>query len=243
MSDKLPGTKRSRVLVADGTASLVSAIAQTPDLILTGVILPRFDGVRLVTALRADPRTRDVPVIMLTGDAGADTSLESMLKGADDFLVQPFSADELLARVSMQLTMARRHRESSAAIQASAARFQALVGASSDVAYRMNADWSETRDKNGAVVEWLGMASDVTARKQAENVLRDNAHEYRALFKSMDHEVCMTEMIFDADSRPIDSGFLQSSPTFERQSGIRDAHGKRMREIEPDHDLYAGSAP
>ena len=177
MSDKLPGTKRSRVLVAndnaemrqyvvgvlgeryrieavaDGTAALVSAMAQTPDVILTGVILPRLDGVRLVTALRADPRTRSVPVIMLTADAGADTPLESMLSGADEFLVQPFSASELLARVSMQLTMARRRRESSAAIQASAARFQALVSSSSDVAYRMNADWSETRDHNGAVVE------------------------------------------------------------------------------------------
>ena len=177
MSDKLPGTERSRVLVAndnadrrqyvvavlgeryrieavaDGATALASALAQTPDVILTGVMLPGFDGVRLVTALRADIRTRGVPVIMLTADAGADTSLESILGGADDLLVQPFSASELLARVSMQLTMARRSRESSAAIQASAARFQALESASSDVVYRMNADWSERRDNNGAVVE------------------------------------------------------------------------------------------
>ena len=53
----------------------------------------------------------------------------------------------------------------------------------------------------------------------------------------------MTEMIFDADSRPIDSRFLQSNPALEQQFGIRDAHGKRMREIAPDHDLRAGSAP
>ena len=165
--------------VDDGAAALASALAsalaQTSDVILTGVMLPRLDGVRLVAALRADPRTRGVPVIMLKADALADRSHESMTRGADDFLVQPFSASELLTRVSMQPTMARRRRESSAAIEASAARFQALVSASSDVAYRMNADWSERRDNNGAVVEWLGMASDVRARKQAENVLRDSA--------------------------------------------------------------------
>ena len=53
----------------------------------------------------------------------------------------------------------------------------------------------------------------------------------------------MIEMIFDADSRPTDSRFLQSNPAFAQQSGIRDAHGKRMRVIAPDHDLRAGSAP
>ena len=53
----------------------------------------------------------------------------------------------------------------------------------------------------------------------------------------------MIEMIFDTDSRPTDSRFLPSNPAFKQQSGIRDAHGKRMREIAPDHDLRAGSAP
>ncbi len=57
--------------VADGAAALALALTQTPDLILTGLMLPPLDGVELVTALRADPRTSGVPVIMLTAEAAA----------------------------------------------------------------------------------------------------------------------------------------------------------------------------
>ena len=127
----------------DGEAALAAARARTPDLVLTDVMMPRLDGFGLLQALRADPRTSDVPVIMLSARAGEESRIEGLQEGADDYLVKPFSAKELLARVKAHLKMARMRREASAAIQASEEKFRAFVSASSDVVYRMNADWTE----------------------------------------------------------------------------------------------------
>ena len=413
--------------VSDGEAALAAARAQVPDLILTDVMMPRLDGFGLLQALRADPRTGGVPVIMLSARAGEESRIEGMQEGADDYLVKPFSAKELLARVTAHLKMAQMRRESSealrasdehhrllfeqtvdgifladaagryvdvntagcemlgysreevlarthsdmlepdewpriereiarfaggqvvrsewrfrrkdgsvfvgeisgrrlpdgrvqgllrniterkaaeTALQASEEQFRALVSASSDVVYRMNADWTEMRHlqgrefiadtqepnrswlekyihpddqrhvtqtvreavrtksafelehrvlridgtlgwtfsraiplmgSDGTVVEWFGMASDVTPHKQAEEALRRSEQKFRTLFESMDEGYCLIEMIFDADGRPADYRFLEINPAFEKHTGIRNAQGKRMREIAPDHEAH-----
>jgi len=223
--------------VPDGETALAAARDRPPDLILTDVMMPRLDGFGLLRALRAEPRTSGVPVIMLSARAGEESRVEGMEAGADDYLVKPFSARELLARVTAHLQTARLRREASESIRASEERFRALVSATSDVVYRMSADWTEMRhlrgrefiadthepsrswlvkyiprddqphvleaihaairskgvfelehrvvrvdgtvgwtfsraipllDGDGEIVEWFGAASDVTARKQAE---------------------------------------------------------------------------
>ena len=135
--------------VPDGEAALAAARARTPDLVLTDVMMPRLDGLGLLKALRIDPRTRGIPVIMLSARAGEESRIEGMQEGATDYMVKPFSAKELLARVTAHLQMARMSREASAAIQASEEQFRALVSASSDVVYRMSADWTEMRHLQG----------------------------------------------------------------------------------------------
>ena len=135
--------------VPDGESALAAARARVPDLILTDVMMPRLDGFGLLQALRADPLTSGVPVIMLSARAGEESRIDGMQVGAVDYLVKPFSARELLARVTAHLQMARMRRESSAAIQASEEQFRALVSASSDVVYRLNADWTEMRHLQG----------------------------------------------------------------------------------------------
>ncbi|WP_437739574.1 ATP-binding protein [Sorangium sp. So ce1504] len=97
--------------VADGQAALESARAHVPDLVLTDVMMPRLDGFGLLKALRADERTRGVAVMMLSARAGEEVRLDSLGAGADDFLVKPFSARELLARVRIHVELARRRRE------------------------------------------------------------------------------------------------------------------------------------
>ena len=61
---------------------------------------------------------------------------------------------------------------------------------------------------------------------------------YRALFDSMDEGYCIIEMIFDEQERPVDYRFLEVNPSFEKQTGLRDAVGKRMRELAPLHEEY-----
>jgi PAS domain S-box-containing protein len=109
--------------VGDGAAALEAARARPPDLVLTDVMMPRLDGFGLLRELRADERTRTVPVILLSARAGEEAKVEGMEAGADDYLVKPFGARELLARVDAHVRLHRVRREAQAALRASEAKF------------------------------------------------------------------------------------------------------------------------
>jgi signal transduction histidine kinase len=97
--------------VADGQAALESARERRPDLVLSDIMMPRMDGVALLRAIRADPRTNSVPVILLSARAGEEAIVAGLETGADDYLVKPFSARELMSRVATHLALARVRRE------------------------------------------------------------------------------------------------------------------------------------
>jgi DNA-binding response OmpR family regulator/anti-sigma regulatory factor (Ser/Thr protein kinase) len=102
--------------VADGAAALTGAVRRRPDLIVTDVMMPRMDGFELLRRLRTDARTSSIPVLMLSARAGEDARVEGLQHGADDYLIKPFSARELIARVAGLLTQvqARKHMEEQA---------------------------------------------------------------------------------------------------------------------------------
>ncbi|MGH3995773.1 MAG: response regulator, partial [Pseudonocardiaceae bacterium] len=93
--------------VGDGLAALAAARAQPPDLIVSDVMMPNLDGLGLVAALRSDASTAQVPVLLLSARAGQEAAVEGLDSGADDYLVKPFFAEELLARVRSNLELAR----------------------------------------------------------------------------------------------------------------------------------------
>ena len=92
-------------LVDDGQKALDSALARPPDVILTDVMMPGLDGVALLKALREDTRTAATPVVLLSARAGEEALLEGLETLADDYIVKPFSARELLTRVRGHLRM------------------------------------------------------------------------------------------------------------------------------------------
>jgi signal transduction histidine kinase/serine phosphatase RsbU (regulator of sigma subunit)/anti-sigma regulatory factor (Ser/Thr protein kinase) len=98
------------VTVEDGTAALAAAHSVRPDLILSDVMMPGLDGFGLLQALRTDAATALTPVILLSARAGEDSAVEGLEAGADDYLVKPFSAVELLARVRSNLELERTRR-------------------------------------------------------------------------------------------------------------------------------------
>ncbi|KES05990.1 histidine kinase [Streptomyces toyocaensis] len=93
--------------VRDGLAALQAVRADAPDLVISDVMMPGLDGRGLVAALRADPRTASVPVVLLSARAGQEASIEGLQAGADDYLVKPFAAAELLARVRANVELSR----------------------------------------------------------------------------------------------------------------------------------------
>ena len=75
-------------------------------------------------------------------------------------------------------------------------------------------------------------------RKRAEAELRELEQNYRMLFELIDEGFCTIEVLFDQNEKPIDYRFLQINPSFERQTGIKNAAGRRMREIAPQHEEH-----
>jgi PAS domain S-box-containing protein len=101
-----------KVLVAaDGQEALQLVREHRPDLVLTDVMMPMLDGFGLLKAIRMDDAIAATPVIMLSARAGEEARVEGLQAGADDYLVKPFTARELIARVASHLTIARARRE------------------------------------------------------------------------------------------------------------------------------------
>ena len=98
-------------LAADGEQALAAALRARPDLILSDVMMPRLDGFGLLRAVRQDEALRDVPFILLTARAGEEARIEGLEAGADDYLVKPFIARELLARVGGSIALAHTRGE------------------------------------------------------------------------------------------------------------------------------------
>jgi len=97
--------------VANGQEALELARASPPDLVLSDVMMPRLDGIGLLNALRSEERTRTLPIILLSARAGEEATAQGLESGADDYLIKPFSARELVARVGATLAISRlRHQ-------------------------------------------------------------------------------------------------------------------------------------
>ena len=113
--------------VADGQAAIQSARVHPPDLIVSDVMMPILDGFGLLKALRGDEKTRTIPVVLLSARAGEESRVEGIQAGADDYLIKPFSARELLARVSGRLEIARLQRDRESELRTSQAELEKRV--------------------------------------------------------------------------------------------------------------------
>ena len=98
--------------VTDGAAALQSVRRAKPDLILSDVMMPNLDGIGLLRSLREDNSLNSIPILLLSARAGEEFRIQGLGLGADDYLVKPFSARELLSRVKAHVESNQRQRES-----------------------------------------------------------------------------------------------------------------------------------
>lgn len=83
----------------DGQAALASITRRTPDIVVTDLHMPHLGGEALIRALRGQPATAQVPILVITSDTGRETKLRLFEEGADDFVVKPVDLNEFKARL------------------------------------------------------------------------------------------------------------------------------------------------
>lgn len=98
-------------LAKDGEEGLALLRESACDVVLVDWMMPKMDGERFCREMRAVPRLKDIPVVMLTVKKTVDEELEALHFGVDDFVVKPCQAPELLARVRAVLRRAENRRE------------------------------------------------------------------------------------------------------------------------------------
>ena len=137
--------ERYEVLAAaNGEAALAMLRERPPDLVLADVMMPRLNGFELIKAVRADPQTHTLPVILVSALTGEDARIKGLEAGADDYIIKPFGERELLARVGGTLELARVRRE---AVQREAelqAQVVDIIESITDAFLALDRDWRIT---------------------------------------------------------------------------------------------------
>src|SRR5690349_15051977 len=108
---KLAGEYFEVLCAADGPTAIDIADQELPDIVLLDVMMPRMDGFEVCRRLKANPRTADIPVVMVTALSDVADRLRGLEAGADDFLTKPVSDIALFARVRSLVRMKRMMEE------------------------------------------------------------------------------------------------------------------------------------
>ena len=155
--------------VPNGLAALEAVRQRSPELILTDVMMPQLDGFGLLRELRSDSNLRSIPIILLSARAGEESRVEGMEHGADDYLIKPFSARELLARVHTHLELARVRKQSEDALRERTAQFETLLNKAPLGVYLLDSDL-RIQQINPTALPSFGSIPDLIGRDFAEVV-------------------------------------------------------------------------
>ena len=206
---------------ADGAAALAAVRRDPPDLVLSDVMMPRLDGFGLLRALRANARTSTTPIILLSARAGEEARGEGLDTGADDYLVKPFSAQELVARVRSHLSLARVRTAASDAAN-SARRDAEVAREEAERANRAKSDFlaamsHELRTPLNAIAGYVqllemgvhGPLSD--AQREALGRIHRSEHHLLSLINDVLNFVKIEAGRVEYDMRPVDLSALLSA--------------------------------
>lgn len=132
------------VTAKNGREALDAARSDRFDLILSDVMMPVMDGFELLQEIRADEKLSTTPFIMLSARAGEESALEGLIRGADEYIAKPFSAEDLLVRVYAQINAASIRESATQAIRASEERFRTLANSLPHIVFEAAPDGTTT---------------------------------------------------------------------------------------------------
>jgi signal transduction histidine kinase len=168
-------------------------------------MMPRLDGLGLLRALRARPATENVPVILLSARAGEESRIEGLESGADDYLVKPFSARELIARVHAHLELHRVRAEAMAREQAARAQAEEANRVKDEFLATLS---HELRTPLNAILGWAVLLRqghpDADTLGQALQVIERNARAQSQLIEDLLDVSRIISGKLRLDVRPID---------------------------------------
>lgn len=110
LQDRLENEGYEVVTAYDGKTGIAKATSDMPDLILLDVMMPGMTGIEVCKALKQDPSTADIPIIIVTAKSGADDTREGLEAGAFDYIKKPFEKVEMLARINSALKLSEAHK-------------------------------------------------------------------------------------------------------------------------------------
>ena len=228
---------------ADGLAALDLVRYAAPDLILSDVMMPGLDGFAFMRELRADAATADIPIILLSARAGEEARIEGLGAGADDYLVKPFSARELVARVGGTLRLSHMRRDA----RRRTAQFETLLNEAPLGVYLVDSDFRiaaanpTARAVFGDIPDLIGrdfgeVMHSISQQSRADEVAR----VFRRTLETVQPYVASEQIEHrrDRDATRYDDWQISRIPLLKGQVGVvcyfRDtsAHVQARREIE-----------
>ncbi|HEX6649165.1 MAG TPA: ATP-binding protein [Pyrinomonadaceae bacterium] len=242
--------------VADGETALGLARYRDFDLVLSDVMMPKLDGFSLLRALRGDDRTKTIPVILLSARAGEEARVEGMDAGADDYLIKPFSARELLARVEAHLNLQRVRRESEQALMDLMVSEQ-KARADAELANKVKDDFlamlsHELRTPLNAIIGWSHLLKKGTLTEQdrvrgIEAIDRNAAAQGAIIDELLDVSRIVTGKL-RLETKPVElagvidaaiesvrlaaeAKAIQISTAVERDAGLVDGEALRLQQV------------
>jgi PAS domain S-box-containing protein len=188
-------------VASSGARALTAALAQPPELILLDIIMPQMDGYEVCRRLKADERTREIPVLFLSAANEAEGKVKGLTLGAVDYVTKPFGAEELQARVNTHLTLLRLQKslqekndlltESETQLRAALEQLRAL---NAELEQRVEARTAELAGSNAS------LRQEMVEREEAVQAVRQSEARYKRLLESVTNYVYTVEV---RDGRPV----------------------------------------
>ena len=212
------------VTATNAQAALAICTAFPPDLLLSDIMMPGMDGFALLQHIRAHNNTAGLPVILLSARAGEKARIEGLSSGADDYLIKPFPARELVARVEGMIRLAQTRQEAQEATRRLAEEIEDLYDNAPCGYHSLDAEGVITR-MNKTELTWIGYsAADVIGIKRFADLLTPASRDmFEEDFRHLKQEGFFHDHEYDLVRR--DGSIL---PVLASASTIRDSNGRNV---------------